>query len=158
MKVLFALLLIASAALSSASGPYTVTCASRDFRPSLCHVGRHIAPNSIVVLKRHSRKKCIRGVTYFRGDASVIVTGGCDATFSYSVSSRRVGVLFFLKRCSSLDFDTRFCPVPHAITFLRVAKQNSRSKCIRGVSYGIAGKAISVSKGCRAEFIYGASF
>lgn len=57
-------------------------------------------------------------------------------------------------RCESRDGRLRECPAD-VRGGVRVAKQLSRSECVRGRNWGVSRDGIWVSDGCRAEFAYG---
>jgi hypothetical protein len=57
-------------------------------------------------------------------------------------------------RCESRDGRLRECPLDTR-GGVRLAKQLSRSECVRGRSWGISRDGVWVSDGCRADFAYG---
>ena len=57
-------------------------------------------------------------------------------------------------RCESRDGRLRECPIPLG-GGVRVAKQLSRTECIRGRNWGVSRDGVWVSDGCRADFAYG---
>lgn len=57
-------------------------------------------------------------------------------------------------RCESRDGRLRECPAD-VRGGVRLAKQLSRSQCLRGRTWGASRDGVWVSQGCRAEFVYG---
>lgn len=57
-------------------------------------------------------------------------------------------------RCESRDGRLRECPI-NVRGGVRVAKQLSRTECVRGTNWGVSRDGVWVSDGCRADFAYG---
>ena len=58
-------------------------------------------------------------------------------------------------RCESRDGRLRECPIQLGGGGVRVAKQLSRTECVRGRTWGVSRDGVWVSDGCRADFAYG---
>ncbi|MDR1727601.1 MAG: DUF3011 domain-containing protein [Acidobacteriota bacterium] len=54
--------------------------------------------------------------------------------------------------CSSVNNSRKVCSTEKAIDSLRVVERKSNRSCVEGTSYGVAGNAVWVDKGCSARF------
>lgn len=151
------LLPLASRALASDGVPdgRTLRCESSDGRTRECAVD---ASGGARLLRQLSRTPCVEGDTWGRTRGSIWVTQGCRGEF-LAVSNGRGEYGGRLSngrslRCGSDSGRWTHCAVDTR-RGVELARQLSRSACIRGQSWGIDGSGIWVSGGCRAEFHVG---
>lgn len=135
----------------------TLRCESSDGRTRECAVD---ASGGVRLLRQLSRAACVEGETWGRMRHSIWVTQGCRGEFlaisrddgwrgSYGAPGGRV------LRCGSDDGRWNHCDADTR-RGVELVRQLSRSRCIRGQSWGVDRGGIWVNGGCRAEFRTGA--
>lgn len=83
----------------------------------------------------------MRGAIAFRFIASVLLIGFSQVAFADETIV-----------CGSRDYQYRLCPTRDNSAPVRLIRQLSKSKCVRGATWGTHRRGIWVDRGCRAEF------
>lgn len=135
----------------------TLRCESSDGRTRECAVD---ATGGARLLRQLSRSPCIEGETWGRMRHSIWVTQGCRGEFlalsrTDGRRGRYGGAGGRVLRCGSSDGRWNHCDADTRYG-VELVRQLSRSRCIRGQSWGVDRGGIWVSGGCRAEFRAGA--
>lgn len=133
-----------------------VRCESGDGRTHECRID---SSGGVRLVKQLSKGRCVEGQTWGRGRDSIWVTDGCRgefATYSGYGQDRfdrgaSDGRTF---SCGSDNGRWNHC-IADTRRGVSLAKQTSRSQCIRGQSWGEDARGIWVSGGCRADFRLG---
>lgn len=131
--------------------PTYIKCESYDRKRKECFLPQPL--NSLFLHILHSKTACIEFETYFKGYRSVIVDGGCRATFVYTLKSAPLKPVYFVN-CASGNFQPATCYVSGNIDFVYVHDKRSKSLCVEGHSFYKNGNTLTVDKGCRATFGY----
>lgn len=124
-----------------------VRCESEEGRTRQCSVETY---DSVKLLRQLSDSACTEGKTWGYSRNGIWVTEGCRGEFAtgYGVS-RNPGR--DILRCESADGRWHLCPLK-AQGEVELAKQLSRSPCIRDMSWGRDNRGVWVARGCRGEF------
>lgn len=133
-----------------------VRCESNDGRLRECPIdGR----GGVRFVKQLSHGGCVEGRTWGARRDSVWVTGGCRAEFltNSGYGSDRIERAHGGGRTVSCGSDSGrwthcVADTRHGVS---LARQTSRSECIRGQSWGEDARGVWVSGGCRADFRLG---
>lgn len=135
------------------AGP-TLVCES-DGRLVYCPTG--ILNYSATLVREFGDDPCVAGRSWGQDQRGVWVNDGCAAEFRIR-AGRDPG--FYppiaevdVVRCESIDGRRNYCEVGDAIN-VRLLRQNSRSPCIKGRTWGFGRNSggIWVQNGCRADF------
>lgn len=135
----------------------TLRCESSDGRTRECPVD---ASGGARLLRQLSRSPCIEGETWGRTRRSIWVTQGCRGEFLALSDGRGRGYGAYapsarLLRCGSDNGRWNHCGADTR-RGVELVRQLSRSRCVRGQSWGVDRTGIWVNGGCRAEFRLGA--
>lgn len=130
----------------------TVRCESQDGRSRRCAIGGRGAR----LVRQLSDTRCIEGRNWGYDSGSVWVSDGCRAEFVASNSGNSYGSGYNggygqTIRCESQDGRERRCSVS-VRSDVRLIRQLSDTRCIKGQNWGWDRSGIWVSSGCRAEF------
>lgn len=141
-------------------GSQVVRCESVDGRTRECAADTR---GGVRLARQLSRSACLEGRNWGYGRDRIWVSQGCRGEFvtGYGYGQRgrvdgqsRGGELF---RCESEDGRRRQCAVDTR-GGVELARQLSRTPCIRGDSWGWNDRGVWVSNGCRGEFRTGAGW
>lgn len=128
-----------------------VRCESHDRRTVYCAANTR---GGVRLINQHSDRRCIRGRTWGTSSRGIWVSGGCRASFEVNARGRRDDRYGRTVRCESWNSRTVYCSIPTR-GGVYLAAQLSRSRCIKGRTWGISRNGVWVSRGCRAEFRVG---
>lgn len=130
------------------SGSYQLTCASEDGRRLQCALP---AEGAVRLARQLSRARCEPGATWGALRDAIWVDQGCRGEFEVVPGVPAKGAAPYQLSCASSDGRRRECRMetPGAVVLLR---QLSRAKCAEGQTWGVAGDAVWVDRGCRGEF------
>jgi hypothetical protein len=143
------------------SGDYrTVMCESRDGRRRFCPMDTR---NGVRLERELSSSPCIRGRSWGYDRNGVWVDRGCRGEFAsfggWGGSGGTGGgyedeLAGFPHRvdCMSLNGGRNFCTIPNWQN-VRLHRQLSRERCVRGQTWGIQAGGIWVDGGCRGLFV-----
>jgi hypothetical protein len=161
MKALFLLLVLAAplalvdeAAAKRRLPPVRVECSSLKDRHAYC---RTHAIGRVRLEQQLSKAACREHRTWGAdGDGSgVWVRDGCRGVFvvergSWSGGSRPKPRTV---TCTSRDYGYQHCAVPTWGHDVRLERQISRQRCVRGDTWGVDWRGIWVDRGCNGEFL-----
>jgi hypothetical protein len=148
-----------------------VRCASVDFRYRMCQVdtGRG---SSVDLVRQISKTRCVEGRNWGWNRAGIWVDQGCEGVFR--VQRRWTGGpghgghgpgqggwqpgpgwdKMIRVHCSSVDFRYRMCQVDTGRGGdVRIERQISKTRCVRGQNWGWNRAGIWVDQGCDAVFL-----
>lgn len=133
-----------------------VRCESNDGRQRFCPVDTR---GGVRVARQLSRSPCIDGDTWGADRRGIWVDRGCRADFIVGRDGWQGGGGWpggghhggDVLRCESRDGRWRQCPADTR-RGADLVRQLSDAPCIRGRTWGVDGRGVWVSGGCRAEF------
>lgn len=160
-----ALLLIVGmllAAPAAAQGSGIIRCESDDGRPRECATG---PLRDARIVRQLSRSPCVEGTSWGTHRNGIWVSQGCRAEFHVVGRSRGgdgwdggwpgeggwAGHGTGMVRCESMDGRWSHCEIPRR-SRVELARQLSRTPCVRGQTWGVDDGAVWVSGGCRGDF------
>ena len=136
------------------AGP-TLVCES-DGRLRYCSTG--LLNYQATLVREFGDDPCIAGRSWGQDQRGVWVDDGCAGEFRIR-SGRDPGYLppvvdVDVVRCESIDGRRNYCATGDSVINVRLLRQNSRSPCIKGRSWGFGRRSggIWVQSGCRADF------
>ncbi|MEO6065915.1 MAG: DUF3011 domain-containing protein [Lysobacterales bacterium] len=148
---------VAADAQVSGYGAQVLRCESNDGRRKLCPAD--VGDDGVTLIRQLSRSVCVRNQTWGTNQRGVWVSQGCRAEFRIGgrdvedeEDQRREHVV----RCESPRGALNECRVD-ARGGVRLLRQLSSNPCVAGRSWGQDRGVIWVSRGCRADFVIGAS-
>ncbi len=135
-----------------------IRCESQSGRYEYCRTGTR---GYVRLDRQHSRTRCVEYDTWgASGDGSGIwVRDGCRATFvveSRSPGFSGGGYGWWGKRsfvCKSDGFQHKSCSVNRRGREVRLVRQLSGTRCVRGNNWGTNRDGIWVDRGCAGEFV-----
>ena len=130
-----------------------LTCESLN---NVRHTCRADLRGRMVSLHRQlSDNDCILGKTWgtTRNRRGIWVDSGCRAQFLLGGSTARMAYGRLLV-CESMGHDKKQCPADTSFG-VELARQISKSGCVRGEDWGFDEKGVWVDNGCRGEFVLG---
>jgi hypothetical protein len=134
--------------------PQTVSCGSPRHRLARCRVPGYWRDARIV--RQTSNASCVRGRSWGFDRGSIWVDKGCGGIFA-AANGWRPGPDWnrnFVVSCGSPQYRYYFCEVDVGRRGqVRLQRQNSRSACIEGRTWGWNRAGIWVDKGCGAQFL-----
>jgi ribosomal protein L37AE/L43A len=133
----------------------SVTCESQNNGKARCPVDTSYG---VQLARQISDNTCVKGSSWGFDENGIWVDDGCRAEFVLGGDTRYTPMTSSASRatitCESHNEGTSRCP---ADTFwgVALARQISKSTCVRGQTWGYDAAGIWVSGGCRAEFVVG---
>jgi hypothetical protein len=132
----------------------TVRCESRDGRRALCPAD--LRGLYFRELRQVSRTECVEGRNWGYDDRTVWAEAGCRADFTFSPgrSGSSIGGTRTprIVACASRDGRRANCPEDLRGYSLIDVRQQSRTECVRGQTFGYDERGVWVDRGCRADF------
>ena len=157
LMTLTALLLLAGTTeaqqLQATTDGTLLTCESQN---NVRHTCRADLRGRMVSLHRQlSDNDCILGKTWgtTRNRRGIWVDSGCRAQFLIGTGTTRQAFGRLLV-CESILHDRKHCPADTSYG-VELARQISKSDCVRGEDWGFDEKGVWVNNGCRGEFVLG---
>ena len=133
----------------------SVVCESKNNTRTTCPADTSYG----VQLSRHmSKNGCDRGHDWGFDQNGIWVDHGCRAEFLLGGDARYVPMVSSSRMtvtCESTNGDRKTCAAPGTYNGVALARQLSKSACLRGQTWGYDGDNIWGSNGCRAEFVVG---
>lgn len=147
--------LVGSTSVARSAFASSVTCESKNNTKSRCAADTSYG---IQISRVMSQNHCERGRDWGYDQSGVWVDNGCraefllggDARYTPMTSSTRMTVT-----CESNHDETKRCNAGGTFNGVALARQLSKSACLRGQTWGYDSDAVWVSNGCRAEFVVG---
>ncbi len=140
---------------SSGSLPTRVTCESQKNRSKECAINTR---GGVRLVRNLSDTRCVEGTNWTQSKNSITVDDGCRAEFQ-SIGGHWGGnpanILFSSAptkiACESEGGRLKECNMNTQGT-VRLTRQNSSTKCVQGVNWGVNKNSVWVKDGCRAVF------
>jgi hypothetical protein len=131
-----------------------ISCESVEYRYQYCPFQNRGHIERVYLRAQQSKTSCIEGQNWGWDRNGVWVNNGCRAIFGIIGGQRSYPITV---RCESAEYRTATCGIPlRYVEDVRIGRQLSKSACIEGSSWRSDGYTITVSNGCRAEFlVYG---
>lgn len=128
-----------------------IDCSSNDYKYETCYVRRHIVEARLI--SQFSRTDCIEGRTWGFYRDTLWVDNGCRGRFEV-ITREDYPSRSELVKCSSNDyrFDSCYPSSGQTIRFVVLERQESRTDCIEGRTWGYDRHRIWVDNGCRGIF------
>jgi hypothetical protein len=144
-----------------------INCSSSGYAYNTCYVGQNIQFARLVT--QLSRSACIEGSTWGYSYDSIWVDQGCKANFEvvtldydpppgggghYPPAYPPPPAYEEFISCASSKYRFNSCYPANGlrIRYAQLSRQDSRSQCLEGDSWGYDNNRIWVDKGCRGEF------
>ena len=124
---------------------YTLSCASRSFRRQECALR---GAGTARLARQPSKSKCTEGRTWGVRDSTLWVDNGCAGRFRISPAPSWSP---YTLRCESRSNKRTNCTIKTGAV-VRLYRQESKSACQQGYSWGQSGTRLWVDKGCRGVF------
>jgi|GEM_PF-1132330 len=132
---------------------FEVRCDSRGHAYNLCAVHGDVV--EMRLLRKFSDASCREDRSYGIARGGIWVDWGCSASFLVTtVTQARPEPRPYLDRirCESINDRYNSCRVDGQALSVRLLRQESSADCREGRSFGTAGNAIWVDRGCRGTF------